>query len=385
MVLSQPDFEIREFTGIVVSINPGFRFAYEEIVLDVTGKQERFMFYPEHGEFVMNSLRTGDEVTVKVNVNVKMRESFSKLKSEEQKTLLFFQRDYITGVKKGERWIDLKEKTEDSKRDETFVFLDKKVEQVFSFQGRMRAITFDTNKAAFVSWISKHYDPLKEVKQGDVVSFSGWRFSAEGGYQYPIENIAAVYSYYSLTKNKGILKSFLYKQNHVCIGAKFLSRQGEVAVSFPSDKAQDIIDFIKPEKDVYFYLHDFTIDNQLNPPELHALVQDKDTLFIRRLGFYGGADVKHEHKAVEVNGRITDVNRLQNGRVYSVIIDNSVYVEIDSRLEKQVTALLKRGKPIVAKGEERIKKAGEVYNRDYRIVTPSAITLEGKVYLLNQP
>ncbi|MEY4930545.1 MAG: hypothetical protein RI909_1269, partial [Bacteroidota bacterium] len=54
---AQPKFEIREFTGVVKSIEPGFRFALEYIMFDVDGKMEGFAFYPYYGSFINEHIK----------------------------------------------------------------------------------------------------------------------------------------------------------------------------------------------------------------------------------------------------------------------------------------------------------------------------------------
>lgn len=384
---AQPTYEIREYKGKVHSIEPGFRFAYEEIHLQIDDKREKFLFYPDYGDFILSHLKVGDEVALRVNVNVKMRASFEKLRSEQKNEASYFQRDYVVAINLNGEWRELPETIlpENQVREyEHNALLDRKVLQVYSLNNYNRALVFDKGLIAYTSWIMKSYNPLKDIRNNDIVSFSGFKLSNKSGYRYPVENVKNVYHYTPLTKQKGELISYLYKQNYVCIGAKFLTQNGEVTVSFPSDRAKAVFTFLKPEREVYFYFHDFVVENQLNAPELHAIVQGLDTLYIGRYGFYGGADVEHEHKAAIIHGKIKEVNRSDKGRILSLIIHNDCYIEIDPRFEKQIGQFLKRGITIEVRGEERIKKEGEIYSKNYRIITPQQISLDGKVYLLNQ-
>jgi hypothetical protein len=122
----------------------------------------------------------------------------------------------------------------------------------------------------------------------------------------------------------------------------------------------------------------------LNPPELHALIQGQDTIKITEYGFWGGADIKHEHIAATANGKITQVNRLASGVIYSIIIGDETYVDIDHATQKQLGKFFKRGTPVAISGKERIKAQGEIYIKPYRIITPGEITIDNKVFQINQ-
>ena len=85
-----------------------------------------------------------------------------------------------------------------------------------------------------------------------------------------------------------------------------------------------------------------------------------------------------------MSGKIREVVHSDKGRIISLLVNTDVYIEMDPRFEKQIGALLKRGASIEVSGDERIKKEGEVYSKDYRIITPQQISIDGKVYRLNQ-
>ncbi|HRG07707.1 MAG TPA: hypothetical protein PLJ08_03950, partial [Cyclobacteriaceae bacterium] len=49
---AQPKYEVQEFTGVVKSIGPGFGFALQQIILDINGELNGFLFNPGYGSWV---------------------------------------------------------------------------------------------------------------------------------------------------------------------------------------------------------------------------------------------------------------------------------------------------------------------------------------------
>lgn len=382
---AQSNFEIQEFTGTIISIEPGFRLAYEELYLEVEGIREHFTFYPEYGQLILSKVQKGDLISLRAKVDLRKRDEFKKLSDEKQKKILPFHRSFITEIKLGNEWFALKEPEKIAESNYvTKSFLDQKVVEVYTFNNVSRALRVTSGAVTYSPGFLWSINSLEAIKEGDVISFSGWQSIPKPGFQYPVQNVSDLYSFHRLTKKAGILKSHLYKQNYVCIGLKFASSEGEFSVSFPSDRAKEIINFVKQDETAVFYFYDYKIEGQLDSPELHAIVQRKDTLYINRIGFYGGADVKHDHTTVTVSGKIKEIVRSNRGRIISLLMNSDCYVEMDSRFEKQIGSLLKRGVSIEIRGDERIKKEGEVYSKNYRIIMPQQISIDGKVYTLNQ-
>lgn len=100
--------------------------------------------------------------------------------------------------------------------------------------------------------------------------------------------------------------------------------------------------------------------------------------------YYGGPDGNHDFKSVEVEGTISKVNRTEKGRIISLILDKDFYVEVDAQMEQQLGNLLKKGSNLKISGEERIKKEGEIYEKEYRIITPKRIVTESGEFILNR-
>jgi hypothetical protein len=88
---------------------------------------------------------------------------------------------------------------------------------------------------------------------------------------------------------------------------------------------------------------------------------------------------------MEAKGKITKIIRTTKGNVASIIIDSKYFVEVDAMMAQQLGLQLKKGKEIIIGGKERIKIAGEIYSKDYHIITPEKINIDGKIFSLYQP
>jgi hypothetical protein len=389
---AQVKFEVREFTGIVKSIEPGWGLAYEVIRLDVDGDQVEFQFPQDYGKIILEKVKPDQSITLKVNVNITFRSKLENLKPDELTTARRFYREMITEIFLDGAWFPLPPVTPPRQAPRAKIFLEKKVMDVYkvsTYYARnktkeflfVRALIFENGLLGNVTIASQRTD---DIKKGDIVSFMGYAFQVREGMAYPVQGVKSVYYAGLLNKNIGRLKSLLFKQNNVCIGIvmKTLDDQ-EVFLSFPSDYAERVRDFLTGRESVTFYhYHDYKIKGIIDPPEVHAFVAGNDSLMIDKVGFYGGADIKHDHLAAELSGVITQVNRTDKGKIMSVIVAKSTYVEIDQNIEQQLGPLLRKGKAITVKGEERIKEKGEIYQKDYRIIIPTNIVIEGKEFLL---
>ena len=220
--------------------------------------------------------------------------------------------------------------------------------------------------------------------KGDVVSFLAHRevplLSDQAA--YPVAGVKEVYLYSPLIKQTGQIKSFLFKQNSVCIGLTMISNGAEVSVGFPSDFAVQIRDFLKDGRRADFYYMGFRVENQPNPFELHALVSESDTLRIERPMYYGGEDVAHDHRPVEVSGKITRVDRSPHMKIMSIMVGKDAYVDIDAGTTQQLEKLLRKGAVVSVQGDERIRKEGEIYREQHRIIIPRKLVIDGKEFLL---
>jgi hypothetical protein len=382
--IGQQTYEIREFQGIARGFDMGYSFAYEFLLVETKDGIERFRFYPYYGQLITQNLASGDQVSIKVKINNKIREDFDKLSQEQQKKLAYFRRENITEIKLKNEWRSLTDQPEVFGRPVFKTFLDQEIIDLHYKADFKAAAIFKNGLVGFSGGMGDYFNPLKNVQKGDKFSFTGFFIPYREGYVYPIKSdIKGVFTMSALVKVEGHLMSYLFKQNHVCIGAKFLTRDESISVSFPSDKAKEIRQFIRPELPVTIYHDSYGTKGLLEGPEMHAIVQGNDTLVLHKFNFYGGADVAHEHKPVQLEGKIKDFVKTNKGRVIGLIVDHQFFVEIDPRFEKQIGPLLKKGLVVAVEGNERIKKSGEIYSKDYRIVTPDKVTIEGKTFSIN--
>jgi len=384
---AQPKYEVQEFTGVVKVIGSGFGFALQQIVLDVNGELNGFLFHPAYGSWVVKNVKVGETLTLKANVNLKFAEQ--KKRQIEFRTKVpgvYFFHDWIVAIKTYQGWYEMPEVKEEV-ATKTDVFLEKKVIGDYVQDGKRLALIFENGLVGYCHPILSTDNKLGDIKIGDQVSFGSYRRHIGQGFEFPIPGVKDVYYFNRLIGVEAKLHSYLFKQNFVRIGVKFKTTDGKmVSVSFPSDDAQRIQEFIKPGEPLKFYYSDFKIDDQpMALPELHAIVQNTDTLYIRAFGFFGGADGKHEHDPVEITGKITRINVTPKGNVSSLIIDSDYYVEIDAMMAQQLALHFQKGKQISIQGKQRIKKEGEIYQKSYHIVVPERLTIDGKTFSAYNP
>jgi hypothetical protein len=390
ILLAQVTYEIRDYAGVVAAIEPGNTFHLSRLTLRVDGREEPFVFNPIYGQLLFEKLKVGTKISLKANVNVKVREIYYSSKPERQSWIKNWMQDVIIELVVGDETYKLKRlESSLSHRISTQTpktLLDRKVVN-FYFDGDFRkALILENGLIAFNREIDKFYNPIENVEVGDSISLTGFKLDHFEGGKYPIEGVKEVYTLDLLNRFTGRLKSFLFKQNEVCIGVKFSTPSGnEIKLSFPSDKAEKVKKFLKPDGDLKIY-HGHVYDlSKLDLPELQAVIQGKDTLYIDEFGFFGGADVEHDHKPVELSGKITRINKTGRGSIVSIIVAGKYYFEPDPSIAEQIGRLLQRGKEVIIQGKERIKKKGEIYKKEYTIVVPKKIVIDGKTFFSNQP
>ncbi|HCZ36609.1 MAG TPA: hypothetical protein DHV26_11865 [Cytophagales bacterium] len=383
---AQPKYEVQEFTGVVKSIGPGFGFALQQIILDINGELNGFLFNPGYGSWVVRNVKVGESLTLRANVNVKYAEMRKKQNNRNAISPVYFFHDQILAIKPPTGWHEMPTIKEEV-ANHTEIFLDKKVIDHYVLEGKRIALIFEDGLVGYYLPILSTDDKLSDIEIGDQVSFGSYRRHIGQGFEFPIPGVKDVYYFNRLIGVEAKLHSYLFKQNFVRIGAKFKTTDGKmVSVSFPSDDAQRIQEFIKPGEPLKFYYSDFKIDDQpMALPELHAIVQNTDTLYIRTFGFFGGADGKHEHDPVEITGKITRIYVTPKGNVSSLIIDSDYYVEIDAMMAQQLALHFQKGKQISIQGKQRIKKEGEIYQKSYHIVVPERLTIDGKTFSAYNP
>jgi hypothetical protein len=378
-VAQPPKGEIREFTGTVKTFRSGMGLAYERLIMEIAGTEEHFVFDPKYAKLIFDNVRTGDQLTIRAIVYAELNERIKKMPDDFQKS---FKRDVILAVKLKDQWVEL------PKIDYSHlypggknfdIFLDREVKGEYIQDGHQIGLVFDNGIVAY-NWFMRK----KKINVGDIISFRGHRYTYDEGFVYPVSDVKAVYFFSPLIKEVGTIKSLLFKQNYVCIGMTVRTKKGEIRMGFPSNYAERIEQLAKEGKTMAFYYTAYIVTNQLTPPDLQAIVHEMDTFKINEFGFYGGADIKHDHKPASIKGKITHVNRSDKGRVLSIVIGNDCYVEIDQTMEKQLGDFFKKGQLMEISGDERIKAEGEIYSKNYRIITPRTVIIDGKNFLLGQ-
>ncbi len=390
ILLAQVTFEVRDYVGVVTAIEPGKTFQLSRLMLRVDGREEPFVFNPIYGRLFLEKLKVGSRVILKATINAKGREMYHTASSDLKDFIRNFIQDVIIELTVGNEIFKLRPLESDFyERVETErprIFVDKKVVAFYSEENVRKALLFENGLVAFNKGINTLHKPLENLALGDSISFTGFKLDHFEGGKYPVDGVKEVYTLGLLNRFTGRLKSFLFKQNEVCIGVKFSTPSGnEIKLSFPSDKAEKVKKFLKPDSDLKIY-HGRVYDlSKLDLPELQAVIQGKDTLYIEEFGFFGGADVEHEHKPVELSGKITRINKTGRGSIVSIIVAGKYYFEPDPGIADQIGILLQRGKEVIIQGKERIKKKGEIYKKEYTIVVPSKIILDGKTFFSDQP
>lgn len=376
----QAKFEIQEFTGTIEAIEPGWGFAYEFIKLKLDDDVKSFSFHPAYGKELLQKIKIGDKIKLKANINLAMEQNLKNLSKEVKD---YWIRRQITEIFLDGKWESLTSTQKAYPGLFWGVTLEKKIEKDIWLNDYRMAIVYEKNKIAYYVYNSEHYYPLEKAIVSDVVSFIGTQSLPDKGYAYPFSEVTALSTYRQLRKVGGVISSFLFKQNFVCIGMTLQSGNSKIKLGFPSEFAKQIKSFSGEGQNVTVYYDDnFKIDNQLEPPSLHALVYGRDTIRIESL-FYGGADGKHEHLPVDVKGKISQSIKSSNGKIIGIILGSDILVEVSHVMAQQLVDFLHKGTILRVEGDERIKKEGELYSKDYRIIVPKKVTVNGKLYLVN--
>lgn len=384
--VAQVKWEPREFEGKLLSYEVGYSFAYEHIRVEINGKESRFHFYPQYGQFMLKDFKTGSTIKFKALVRLDLIEDDVSYRKMNDSYYWFFNKQTIQEIWWNGEWKKFIESNEKPKKITSKVFLEETIQEFYIRNEFRSAVKLTNGNVAFLGLMGRLYDPFKDYNVNDKFSFVGEEIVRGEGYAYPLSFSELFYGY-KIVKSEGTLKSYLYKQNHVCIGMKFSSSRGDFAVSIPSYQGEKVQKFLIPGEPLIVYHspnYDKSAPNDGMAPELHAIIQGRDTLYIPEHGFYGGPDAKHDHKHAYVEGKIREIIKSSNGHIINFIVDNQFYIEFDSRFEKQIGSLLRKGLEVKIYGDLRIKKDGEVYKKNYQIVSPYKIEIGDKTYLLNQ-
>ncbi len=373
--VAQPKGEVKEFVGYVNAYQSGTGLAYSRITLTTEGEMLHFKFPPQYGEMLTTDYPPGARITVRARVFPHVNRNVRTLPAAQR---VLFENDQLIAVKKGDGWIEFSMDKPEMWRRQVGIFMDVKVKAKYELSERQRALVFDHGLTAY-NWF---YIP-DEAKPGDIVSFRGNEYPIEEGFVFPIPNVKRLYYYRPLRKVEGTIKSLLFKQNYLCIGINVETRNGEVYMGFPSNYGQMMRRLAERQESMTFYFDSGkTIPSLLDPPELAAIVNRSDTILIDSYGTYGGFDIPHDHKPARIEGKISRVNRDERGKVLSIVIGNDCYIPVSLAMEKQLTNYFKKGQMMEISGDERVKGEGEYYSRNYRIITPRTVVVDGKNFVM---
>lgn len=371
---------IQEFEGTFQGFEMGIGYVLSKIRLKVGETTECFAFPENYCQELQQALKVGQSLRVRAMVHRTGRD-----KPTLHPTIDYFFPETVTDV-----WLDGRWKTLDHKSPATralhrksyAVFLDKKIEKMYWAGGYKVALRFDRDQIAYFLIPSAQRDRMKHLNEGQLVSFMGGAYHFESGMCYPHPEIRGTHSFIELLKAKGVIVSFLFKQNFACIGMRVETEAGLMSLGFPSEYAEIIHSIARRNEQITIYYDALETQITPEPTSLHAIIAGRDTVKIGTL-FYGGADGEHQHIPVVASGRINQVLKSEKGRMIGLIIDKKYFVETTAAMVDQLREILSKGKWVVIEGDQRIKKKGEVYSKNYEIVVPRKITVEEKTYLVN--
>jgi hypothetical protein len=374
--------EPKEISGIIREIQPGRYFAYSLMTVESNNELIDLQFLPEHGRIIMDEFGPGDSVLLKVTLPNRTVDAATSKRMKE--SMLFFHIGRIVSIKIKDKWIDIASGNAQPPVPATWeskVHLNLPVVDTYEQGSQTRALVFANGLIGFYPGSLNLRNPLADVRIGERVSFIGRRFPVSEGDVYPVAGVQTVYFFQRLHRASGTIQSLLFKQNFVCIGISLSTDRGKLSASFPTEFARDVEKFADGRR-IDIYVTDYKIEGEPHLPELQAIVSGRDSLLINTIGFYGGADGKHDHVPLTFQGKVTGVTKADSGKIIGVTIDDQYFVEIDGNTARQLGDALRRGKILEISGAERVKKDGEIYSKDYRIVVPYQITVDGKVFLI---
>lgn len=375
---SQAKFEIQEFTGKVKSLRPGWSLALEVIELQVDNEVRYFRLDPMYGKSVLSKIKEGQTLTLKANINLTLRENYKKSGRELVTIWGFRFSDQVAAVHLNGEWVETPIQSQKNSIPGSKVYLEKKIISDFYLDGMRKGLIFKDGLVAFNLYTVPELNSMDALSPGTKVSFIGYESLVREEYLYPVQGVKGVYSFMELKRIEGKIGAFIHKENFVRIGMTVNGKR----LSFSSTDARAIEKFANGEDVIVYY--NGTEDKKTNLlPTIHAIVHESDTLYSPEM-YYGGPDGQHEHKPVEIEGIIAKINRTAGGHIYSLIVNKDCYVEVSSRMAAQLGNFLRKGTELKIHGEERIKKEGEIYEKDYRIISPKRIVAGEKEYILNQ-
>lgn len=367
------------YTGKIIAFHPGYNFRYSRILIEVGEEKKELRFPAWNAEELLSLFQVGDEVVITSREGLKFK---SKKMSADwydfitMEELISLSKDSTVFFAKKKRSKPIKAKY--TGPDLNTIFIDRKIKKLYKVNGKTRGVFIDSGELLYTHFTTNKLYNLNKVREGDLISSVGQLEKVRSGEVSPIDGID-VYSMRPLTKVVGKIKSFLYKQNYAYVGLVFSSGQRNIKLSFASEAASDLKAFSDKDRDItVYYMNEKYIDDK-NPPALYAAILEGDTIRIER-PFWGQADGNHEKKDIEYSGQVQKVVKNSNNSL-SIILTKDALIE-SNHMINQLRHLIKKGTRIKVKGKQRINRPGEIYEKNYKIITPKTFIIDGKEYLL---
>ena len=377
LLAQKHQFEEREQTGVVEAILPGWNFAYSTVQIKTGAESWPYLFYANNGGLFLSSFKPGDKIEFKANIDVSARKSPQKVREMIMRYLR--DRDRITAVKINGEWREIHgEPPQFRSTDEWDIVLEQKVQSDF-VDGYRLAVQFQDGTVAFNLLYSQQ---LQKAKIGSRISCMGFGQNPKSDFIYPMKNVTRLFTYFPLEKVTGTIHSFLHMQNYAYMGIVLKNETGDFRLSFPGNHAQEFQKIADTGEPVTLY-YTKMIDGpatELNP--IHVVIHRKDTLKFKGL-YYGGSGVRHEFRPISFSGKVTKIEKTDKGTMMSMIIGPDYYIELSGLLANQLRELISKGREITVEGREMIKLEGELYRKNYRIIMPKKLIIEGKEFLTN--
>lgn len=376
--------ELKIIEGEIKKYLPGKGIAYSLIQIETKEGQNIVRFPSNHGKEIIEKFPTGTSISMTVKSRVNKPDISFKDKNIWMHSILA---DSLFLLKSNKYQLKI-DWSDDNELlfgfgEKRVVLLEEEVADYFLYENKARGVFTKSgililDQLAFPSFFN-----FKKLKIGTRFSNFGSPIKIKAGEELIVKNAKRIVTSRILKKSFGTINSFLYKQNGVCIGFSLTEGDEKTLLYFTPDKAAKMMEVEKRKEPVTIY-YDYEYDPKIRlHHSLHALISRTDTIKIEK-DFYGDADGKHEYIPASREGKITKLERDKHGRISSILLDGSILIETNHRIQSQLNILLSKGKVLKVEGQERIKIEGEIYKDNYSvIVVPQKLIIEGKEFLVN--
>lgn len=365
------------YEGVVEEYLPGLGFVYERVKIATNEGVKQIWFYPQYGEQLLADFKPGTSVKVKTRKRKtpdnEVSESFRR----------YFYRENLVEISNSSTTLanEFQKKTGKRSSDRSLkVILEKKAGKILRVDGEVMGATLPGQMVAYEWYPFFHRDSyLDKVEPGDKISFYGFQHAPSSG-EVSAKPGFSVVNFNPLHKAEGYIKSFLHKQNYLYMGLVIVTDNEELRLSFPSELAVPLKKISGQGKRVTFYYEKGESIN-MQPPGLYAVAYEGDTIKAER-SFFGDTGGKYKDEEFSYTGTIKQIERSDKGIINAIIVDNKILLEPTSAINTQLIDLLAKGMEITITGRERIKKEGEIYEKNYVIVRPVTLKIENREYII---